>query len=72
MPSSADRADVGTFGHTKGVLAFDIASKTALWLLHSWPKFADPHANEPPSPIYGQTFLCISLDLATASQIAAR
>lgn len=72
MPADAKRADSGQFGHTKGVLAFDTASKTALWLLHSWPKFADPHASEMPTPIYGQTFLCLSLDLATASRIAAQ
>jgi deoxyribonuclease-2 len=70
MPADAKRTDSGSFGHTKGVIAFDTASKTALWLLHSWPKFADPHASEMPTPIYGQTFLCLSLDMATASKIA--
>ena len=58
MPADAKRKDSSSFGHTKGVIAFDTASKTALWLLHSWPKFADPHAAEMPTPIYGQTFLC--------------
>ena len=72
MPEDAERGDVGSFGHTKGVLAFDTASKTALWLLHSWPKFADPKAVAMPTPIYGQTYLCISLDIATASMIAAQ
>lgn len=71
-PASAKLTDGGSFGHTKGVLAFDTGSKTAFWLLHSWPKFADPHATVLPTPIYGQTFLCISLDLATASRIAAQ
>jgi deoxyribonuclease-2 len=70
MPADAKRKDDGRFGHTKGVIAFDTASKTALWLLHSWPKFADPHASEMPTPIYGQTFLCLSLDTATASRVA--
>jgi deoxyribonuclease-2 len=70
MPADAKKKDDGRFGHTKGVIAFDTASKTALWLLHSWPKFADPHASEMPTPIYGQTFLCLSLDLATAGTIA--
>lgn len=70
MPAGAKRKDSGSFGHTKGVIAFDIVSKTALWLLHSWPKYADPHALEMPTPIYGQTFLCLSLDMATASTIA--
>ena len=70
MPSDAKRLDSSSFGHTKGVIAFDTASKTALWLLHSWPKFADPARAEMPTPIYGQTYLCLSLDLATASKIA--
>lgn len=72
MPEDAGGHDSSRFGHTKGVLAFDTASKTALWLLHSWPKFADPGATEMPTPIYGQTFLCLSLDMATASRIAAQ
>jgi deoxyribonuclease-2 len=49
MPADAKRHDNTQFGHTKGVLAFDTASKTAFWLLHSWPKFADPHASEMPT-----------------------
>jgi deoxyribonuclease-2 len=70
MPADAQRKDSSSFGHTKGVIAFDTDSKTALWLLHSWPKYADPLATDMPTPIYGQTYLCISLDLATASKIA--
>jgi deoxyribonuclease-2 len=70
MPADAKRKDSGSFGHTKGVVAFDTATKTAFWLLHSWPKFADPLATDMPTPIYGQTYLCLSLDLATASKIA--
>lgn len=70
MPQEAKRTDVGSFGHTKGVIAFDTASNTAFWLLHSWPKYAAPTAKAMPTPIYGQTYLCISLDLATANQIA--
>ncbi|MDT4966187.1 MAG: deoxyribonuclease [Acidobacteriota bacterium] len=70
MPSDAKRLDSSSFGHTKGVIAFDTASKTAFWLLHSWPKFADPPASDMPTPIYGQTYLCISLDLTTAGAIA--
>ncbi len=72
MPTSAKDTDSSSFGHTKGVIAFDTATKTALWLLHSWPKFADPKASQMPTPEYGQTFLCISIDLATASKIAAQ
>jgi deoxyribonuclease-2 len=72
MPLSQKRKDDGGLGHTKGVIAFDTASKTAFWLLHSWPKFADPGAPRDPTPMYGQTYLCISLDLATAQKIAAQ
>ncbi|WPV01541.1 deoxyribonuclease II family protein [Mucilaginibacter sp. cycad4] len=70
MPESVNKHDDGTKGHTKGVLAFDTESKTAFWLLHSWPKFADPGAIKDPTPKYGQTYLCISLDLDTANLIA--
>ena len=70
MPEDANEKDSSSYGHTKGVIAFDTASNTAFWLLHSWPKFADPKATEMPTPIYGQTFLCISLDIETASKIA--
>ncbi len=72
MPADAKRKDSSRYGHTKGVLAFDTATKTAFWLLHSWPKFTDPGASTMPTPEYGQTFLCISLDLSTASKIAAQ
>lgn len=69
-PADAAGKDNGNLGHTKGVIAFDTASKTAYWLLHSWPKFADPKAVNDPTPKYGQTYLCISLDIGTASEIA--
>jgi deoxyribonuclease-2 len=72
MPADAKRKDSAAYGHTKGVIAFDTASETALWLLHSWPKYADPGAAQMPTPLYGQTFLCISLRLATAGAIAAQ
>ena len=71
MPTDIGRHDDGTKGHTKGVIAFDTDSQTAFWLLHSWPKFADPGAKTDPTPQYGQTYLCISLDLKTAGAIAA-
>jgi deoxyribonuclease-2 len=71
MPVSTKRKDDGNKGHTKGVIAFDTDSKTAYWLLHSWPKFADPGATADPTPMYGQTYLCISLDIDTARKIAA-
>lgn len=72
MPADAKETDSSAFGHTKGVLAFDLESKTALWLLHSWPKFSDPSATTLPTPEYGQTFICIAIDLETASKIAAQ
>ena len=70
MPTSAKRTDNANLGHTKGVIAFDSKTKSAYWLLHSWPKFADPQAAKDPTPLYGQTYLCLSLDMATASTIA--
>jgi deoxyribonuclease-2 len=70
MPEEAKRRDNAHLGHTKGVIAFDTASKTAYWLLHSWPKFTVPGATTDPTPQYGQTYLCISIDLDTANKIA--
>ena len=70
MPLDIGRHDNGAKGHTKGVLAFDTDTQTAFWLLHSWPKFADPGAKTDPTPQYGQTYLCVSLDLKTAGAIA--
>lgn len=71
-PAGAPGGDDGNLGHTKGVIAFDTASQTAFWLLHSWPKYAAPGAPGMPTPLYGQTFICISLDIATADKIAAQ
>lgn len=71
-PASAPGGDDANLGHTKGVIAFDTASKTAFWLLHSWPKYADPGAPGMPTPMFGQTFICISLDIAMADKIAAQ
>jgi deoxyribonuclease-2 len=62
----------GALGHTKGVLAFDTASDTALWLLHSWPKYVDPDQSAMPTPMYGQTFICLSLTLADIEAIATQ
>jgi deoxyribonuclease-2 len=72
QPVSLNRKDNAEKGHTKGVLVFDTASDTAYWLLHSWPKFAEPGATTDPTPKYGQTYLCISLDVATARCIAGQ
>jgi deoxyribonuclease-2 len=71
-PVGAGGSDDANMGHTKGVIAFDTQSRTAFWLLHSWPKYAAPAAPGMPTPMYGQTFLCLSLDMATASKIAAQ
>lgn len=60
-------------GHCKGVLAFDQASDSGVWLLHSTPRYPVP--GDPGFPddekIYAQTFLCVTLaDFATAERIA--
>ena len=63
--------DSSTYGHTKGVLAFDLESDTAFWLLHSWPKFPNVETGELAVPNYGQTYICITLqDVETARYIA--
>ncbi len=69
-PGDIPGKDNGALGHTKGVLAFDTKTKTGFWLLHSWPKFTDPEEKSDPTPKYGQTYLCLSLDLATIEKIA--
>ncbi len=73
-PESAGGTDNGALGHTKGVIAFDAQSGTAFWLLHSWPKYADPEAKAKvmPTPMYGQTFMCISISLDTARALATQ
>src|SRR6202050_4672661 len=70
-PGDVPGKDDGALGHSKGVLAFDTAIKTGYWLLHSWPKFAEPQAKADPTPKYGQTYLCLSLTFDTLEQIAA-
>jgi deoxyribonuclease II len=71
-PGDVPGKDSGALGHTKGVLAFDVNTKSGYWLLHSWPKFAEPQAKEDPTPMYGQTYLCLSLNLAALEQIASQ
>jgi deoxyribonuclease-2 len=57
-------------GHTKGVLAFDLGTNTAFWLVQSTPKF--PPANQYGFPDTGQpnaqTLLCITLQNAGVAQ----
>ncbi len=50
-------------GHAKGVLAFDLKSNSAFWLIHSSPKFSKQKVYEYPETAIGngQSFLCISL-----------
>jgi deoxyribonuclease-2 len=61
-------------GHSKGVLAFDLGSDTAFWLIQSTPKF-------PPKGSYGfpktglpnaQTLLCVTLQNADVAQSIAK
>ncbi len=72
MPASMNKKDNHNLGHTKGVLAFDTGTSSAFWLLHSWPKYVDTMTHAMPTPLYGQTFLCLTLDLAVAREIAVQ
>ena len=65
---------VGARGHTKGVLAFDLESDSAFWLVHSTPKFAVKGAYGYPSTgvKMAQTLLCIRLENATVAQSIAK
>jgi deoxyribonuclease-2 len=72
MPESVGKTDDGNKGHTKGAIAFDTETNTGFWILHSWPKFNDPGAKADPTPQYGQTYLCISLDIDTCRKIATQ
>lgn len=67
-----DGATSGSLGHTKGVIGFDLETDSAFWLLHSWPKYALPQAGAVamPTPQYGQTFLCLALNLEAAGAVA--
>lgn len=61
--------DDGTKGHTKGLVIFDTAHNSAIWLLHSTPRWSIPSDTEFPEDerIYGQTYLAITLkDIETA------
>jgi len=61
----------GGGGHTKGVLALD--TNGGYYMLHSVPKFPDLRFTTftwNASIVYGQTFLCLSLDRPTANSMA--
>jgi deoxyribonuclease-2 len=62
--------DIGAYGHTKGVLGFDVASNTGFWLLHSWPKYPTADGSADPAANFGQTFLCLALDLDQLGALA--
>jgi deoxyribonuclease II len=61
-------------GHTKGVMAFDLKSDTAFWLVHSTPKFSPKGAYGYPENgmTMAQTLLCITLANASIAQLIAR
>jgi deoxyribonuclease-2 len=70
---SDDKPNDDEKGHTKGVLAFNTKDNSALWLLHSTPRFAlTAQADFPEDERdYAQTYLCITLkDVNTANSIA--
>ena len=64
------KPDNGSLGHTKGVLCWDVATGTGFWLIHSWPLTPHLQAVAPTTPIYGQTFLCLSLTLDDINRVA--
>lgn len=57
-------------GHTKGMLAFDLASDTGVWLIHSAPKFSPQGAYAYPETATpnAQTMLCITLQNADVAR----
>jgi len=72
-PSELKKTNNGDRGHCKGVLAFDLSSGSAIWLLHSTPRFPAPGSFSFPADEldYGQTFLCVNLkDVETAEALA--
>jgi len=64
----------GSRGHTKGMLAFDLSTNTAVWLIVSTPKFPAQTAYQypPTGEKMAQTLLCISLKDADAAQQIAK
>jgi deoxyribonuclease II len=71
-PADVAGKDDSNLGHTKRVVAFYAKTKTGYWLLHSWPKFAEPKVKADATPKYGRTYLCIFLDLDTLASIAGQ
>ncbi|MBN7817444.1 deoxyribonuclease II family protein [Algoriphagus pacificus] len=65
--------NVGTKGHSKGILAFCKKTNSAFYLLHSTPRFPLKGQLDLPEDEkkFGQTFLCVSLkDMDTANKLA--
>jgi deoxyribonuclease-2 len=61
------------FGHCKGIVAFDMRSDSAIWIMHSVPNFGAPGNSDFPTLLNGQTLLCITLkNVATAESIASQ
>uniref|UniRef100_T1J7H6 Uncharacterized protein n=1 Tax=Strigamia maritima TaxID=126957 RepID=T1J7H6_STRMM len=60
-------------GHTKGVVAFDNTS--GFWLIHSIPKFPPHTTNQYKYPkngeIYGQSGLCITLNVSEIQKLSS-
>jgi deoxyribonuclease-2 len=87
-PTTADLKDAGVkgtgfatnseaWGHSKGVLGFDLSDGTGFWLIHSYPRWPAPgqttfpRGDESGRLTYAQTFLCLSVgDLKTVENIA--
>lgn len=87
-PTTADLKDAGAkgtgfatnseaWGHSKGVLGFDLSNGSGFWLIHSYPRWPAPgqttfpQQDESSRLTYAQTFLCLSVgDLKTVENIA--
>jgi len=66
-----DGTTTSTYGHTKGVVGFDGTS--GFWLIHSVPRWPEPHGTAYAFPdnerIYGQNFICVTLDISQMNDI---
>jgi len=63
-----------TYGHTKGVLGFDMQG--GFWLIHSTPGWPPARTSgydyTNSSKIYGQSFLCINFDITTLNDVGTQ
>ena len=71
-PANPKPQDNGGLAHSKGILGFSKATNSGFYLLHSTPRFPAVGVDDLPldEDQYGQTYLCITVDYATANQIA--